>query len=57
MWLWPPKNRVMPAKAGIHDFSVNATNALDTGAAKKSWMPAYAGMTGQSADCKKELLE
>jgi hypothetical protein len=35
----------MPAKAGIHDFSVSVTKALDPGAARKSWMPAYAGMT------------
>jgi hypothetical protein len=40
---------VMPAKAGIHDFSVNVTKALDPGAAKKSWMPACAGMTRFSA--------
>jgi hypothetical protein len=36
----------MPAKAGIHDFFVSVTKALDPGAAKKSWMPACAGMTG-----------
>jgi hypothetical protein len=42
----------MPAKAprcapcGIHDFSVSVIKALDPGAARKSWMPAFAGMTG-----------
>jgi hypothetical protein len=36
----------MPAQAGIHDLSVGVTKALDPGAAKKSWMPAFAGMTG-----------
>ena len=35
----------MPEKAGIHDFSVSVTKALDPGAPKKSWMPAFAGMT------------
>jgi hypothetical protein len=39
----------MPAKAGIHDCSVNLIKALDAGAAKKSWMPAFAGMTGEGA--------
>jgi len=42
----------MPAKAprcapcGIHDFSVSVIKALDPGAARKSWIPAFAGMTG-----------
>jgi hypothetical protein len=35
----------MAAPAGIHDFSVGVTKALDPGATKKSWMPACAGMT------------
>jgi hypothetical protein len=35
----------MPAQAGIHDFSVSVTKANDPGAATKSWMPAFAGMT------------
>jgi hypothetical protein len=39
----------MPAKAGIHDFSVSAAKALDPGTAKKSWMLAFAGMTGERA--------
>jgi len=43
------KNRVMPAKAGIHDFLVSVTKALDPGAARKSWMPAFAGVTGVRA--------
>jgi hypothetical protein len=47
--LRPPKNRVLPAQAGIHDFSVTATKALELGAARKSWMPAFAGMTGEGA--------
>jgi len=34
----------MPAPAGIHDFSVSVAKALDPGAAKKSRMPACAGM-------------
>jgi len=34
------------AKAGIHDFLISVTTALDPGAARKSWMPAFAGMTG-----------
>jgi hypothetical protein len=36
----------MPAKAGIHHFSFSVTKVLHPSAAKKSWMPAYAGMTG-----------
>jgi hypothetical protein len=41
----PAPPPVMPAKAGIHDFSVSVTKALVPGAARKSWMPAFAGMT------------
>jgi hypothetical protein len=58
---WPPKNPVMPAKAprgaprGIHDFSFSITKALDPGTAKKSWMPAFAGMTGERAGTKRSL--
>jgi hypothetical protein len=42
---------VMPAKAGIHDFSVSATKALDPGAKKSRGCRgapsgAFAGMTG-----------
>jgi hypothetical protein len=32
---------VMPAKAGIHDFSSVSGNWI-----VKSWIPAFAGMTG-----------
>jgi hypothetical protein len=46
---WQPNNPVMPAQAGIHDFSVSVTKALGPGAARKSWMPAFAGMTGEGA--------
>ena len=48
----PAPSPVMPVKAprcapcGIHDFSVSVIKALDPGAARKSWMPAFAGMTG-----------
>jgi hypothetical protein len=34
------------ARRRTHDFSVSVKNALDPGASKKSWMPAFAGMTG-----------
>lgn len=33
-----PLNIVMPTQAGIYDFLLSQT--------RKSWMPAFAGMTG-----------
>ncbi len=45
MGLRPPKIHVMPAQAGIHDFLPSVITPLDPGAAKKSRMPAFAGMT------------
>jgi hypothetical protein len=47
--LWPQNKRVMPAQAGIHDFFFSVTKALDLAVARKSWMPACAGMTREGA--------
>jgi hypothetical protein len=45
--LWRPKKRVMPAKAGIHDFLAAAGSSAFVTLIEKSWMPAFAGMTGE----------
>jgi hypothetical protein len=47
--LWPPKKRVMPAKAGIHDFLAAPRTSAFLSLTVKSWMPAFAGMTGEGA--------
>jgi hypothetical protein len=44
-----PKERVMPAKAGIHDFFAAPGSSAFVTLTEKSWMPACAGMTGEGA--------
>jgi hypothetical protein len=39
----------MPAKAGIHDFLAAPGSIAVVTLIKKSWMPAFAGMTGEEA--------
>jgi hypothetical protein len=36
----------MPAQAGIHDFFAAPGSSAFVTLTKKSWMPAFAGMTG-----------
>ncbi len=45
----PRKNRVMPAKAGIHDLLAAPKLRAFVTLTEKSWMPAFAGMTGERA--------
>ncbi len=47
--LWPTKKRVMPAKAGIRDFLAAPGPSAFVTLTEKSWMPAFAGMTGGGA--------
>ncbi len=37
----------MPAQAGIHDFFAAAGSNAFVTLTEKSWMPAFAGMTGK----------
>jgi len=41
-----PNKPVMPAKAGIHDFLASPGSSVFVLLTEKSWMPAFAGMTG-----------
>jgi hypothetical protein len=43
----PPIVHVMPAKAGIHDCFAALGSSEFVTMAKKSWMPAFAGMTAE----------
>ena len=47
--LWPTKKRVMPAKAGFHDFLAAPGPSAFVTLTEKSWMPAFAGMTRERA--------
>jgi len=44
-----PKKHVMPAKAGIHDLLAAPRSSAFVTLTAKSWMPAFAGMTGKGA--------
>jgi hypothetical protein len=43
----PVPSPVMPAQAGIHDFFAAAGSNAFVTLTEKSWMPAFAGMTGK----------
>jgi hypothetical protein len=42
-----PKMPVMPAKAGIPHFATGGGSRTFVSLTEKSWMPAFAGMTGE----------
>jgi len=45
----PSAHPVMPAQAGIHDFVAAPGSSAFVTPTEKSWMPAFAGMTGERA--------
>jgi len=46
----------MPAKAGIHEFLVAPESSAFGALTKKSWMPAFAGMTGEAGGGRNPLI-